>query len=145
MFDIISIGEGGETGGGTGTCSKPCTTTLKCLQPSLHEGCLGLHSNTHQPTSLLSFSVSREMMWKEQKQRLADPNRQVGIGSAGNDLNHLWKMSPHIMLFATTHYKGITLIPLLILLTAVYTIHIHQSSTHLEHLKLIWVPYIITN
>lgn len=50
---------------GAGTCSKPCTTTLKCLQPSLHEGCQGLHSNRDQGTSLLSFCASCEIMWRK--------------------------------------------------------------------------------
>lgn len=48
-----------------GTCSKPCTTTLKCLQPSLHEGCQGLHSNTDQGTSLLSIWGSCGIMQRK--------------------------------------------------------------------------------
>lgn len=42
--------------------SKPCTTTLKCLQPSLHEGCQRLLSNSvRRSTALSSFGSSREM------------------------------------------------------------------------------------
>lgn len=56
---------------GAGTCSKPCTTTLKCLQPSLHEGCQGLHSNTDQGTSLLRVCISCEIMWRKSENKTA--------------------------------------------------------------------------
>lgn len=53
--------EGSKTPKWAAPCSKPCTTTLKCLQPSLHEGCQKLHSNTDQDRkSLLSFRISCE-------------------------------------------------------------------------------------
>lgn len=54
--------EGSKTPKWAAPCSKPCTTTLKCLQPSLHEGCQKLHSNMDQDgKSLLSFRISYEM------------------------------------------------------------------------------------
>lgn len=62
IWRLIRAQTAKKTSERAGTCSKPCTTTLKCLQPSLHEGCQGLHSNTDQGTSLLSVCVSREIM-----------------------------------------------------------------------------------
>lgn len=47
------------------TRSARCTTTLKCLQPSLHEGCQGLHSNTDQGTRLWSASLGQQQCSNE--------------------------------------------------------------------------------
>lgn len=76
--DLSSTHDGGKqnTEGG-GTSQQPCTTTLKCLQPSLHEGCQKLHSNTDRDgKSLLSFRIPYEMA----KWHSRNPRHSAGYG-----------------------------------------------------------------